>query len=809
MKSKIGNQVDNSDSHSATSDSIYLNTGESAHVERENDISRVITGEESEVKSREDKYCIDNEPTEEDVFQVSVDRDENNTMNMTNVDRRNLHAPEYIFRPARDVETNLGRTETASNEQTNRKRRQTEIENVECSVRNNRSSINSSSSGDIVQNSLEPLVEKELFRRLTHTIHHRLVIGSPGQIKLVGLIASARILVTLFETNRLNIPDYEEVEHKIPPLDCHVSDWQPPDHDINDNIDTSINGFHDIDELPRITPLKRRMVYTVTPLNYDGNRVGGGYRGGGSDPLSRLISRWRNLTAADLEDFSYISRRGYDLKYNSYYVLYGKPSRLGGKWKEFFSARMKTSAFRRKRKVLVNSSHISMLVKLHTIHIQKNGEDLPIGMVIFEDHTDFLHSNSSRCFYGCSRSVNRNDSTGTSGTTMENSIVRDLNLYDENVANSVGDVVENFSFCHRFNSFLREKPGCPNFRCVNSVYDSLHLPSGATPQENTTENSSSRADHIKKYYAYLRPNPTFHFPRNDNQNTHNIVNSSNLNISHMVYGQNNLNFGNTGSVSSSSSSDNSSSSTSSYNDLNPKPGNHNLYFNACRYDHALYSNSNPNNLNSNHQYSNILGSDSSTPRIGNSNYSSTIFEAIFNPFCHYLDLQCPWQSIMHPLYINSIIEAQVLRGGSGNAFVPTEANKDTRLESSYANNSAELLLLLNFRNLTPKLKSELLHILSCARFINHDLLSLILKLSLNILRNSRNNENINSVFEGTDLSSPPARSNIDLDVLAGQDVTTHNTVLPKGPNSAPYGSSNRFQVHSQHENSCKSHKLHT
>ncbi|KAK6588011.1 hypothetical protein RS030_7933 [Cryptosporidium xiaoi] len=804
MKLKIGNQVDNSDSHSVTSDSIYLNTGESAHVEEENDILRVITSEESEVESREDKYFIDNEPTEDDVFQLSVDRDENNTMNTTNVDRRNLHAPEYIFRHARDVETNLGRTETASNEQTNRKRRQTEIENVECSVRNNRSSINSNSSGDIVQNSLEPLVEKELFRRLTHTIHHRLVIGSPGQIKLVGLIASARILVTLFETNRLNIPDYEEVEHKIPPLDCHVSDWQPPDHDINGNIDTLINGFRDIDGLPRITPLKRRMVYTVTPLNYDGNRVGGGYRGGGSDPLSRLISRWRNLTAVDLEDFSYISRRGYDLKYNSYYVLYGKPSSLGGKWKEFFSARMKTSAFRRKRKVLVNSSHISMLVKLHTIHIQKNGDDLPIGMVIFEDHTDFLHSNSPKCFYGRSRSVNKNDSTGTSGTTMENSIVRDLNLYDENVANSVGDVVENFSFCHRFNSFLREKPGCPNVRYVNSVYDSSHLPSGATPQENTTENSLARADHIKKYSGYLRPNPTLHFPRNDNQNTHNIVNPSNLNISHMVYGQNNLNFGNTGSVSSSSSSDNSSSSTSSYHDLNPNPGNHNLYFNACRYDHALYSNSNPNNLNSN-----ILVSDNSTPRIGNPNYSSTIFDAIFNPFCHYLDLQSPWQSIMHPLYINSIIEAQVLCGGSGNAFVPTEANKDTRLESSYANNPAELLLLLNFRNLTPKLKSELLHILSCARFINHDLLSLILKLSLNILCNNRNNENTNFVLEGTDLSSPPARSNIDLDVLSGQDVTAYNAVLPKGPNPAPYGSSNCVQVNLQHENFCKSYKWHT
>ncbi|OII76138.1 hypothetical protein cand_007270 [Cryptosporidium andersoni] len=236
-------------------------------------------------------------------------------------------------------------------------------------------------------------IPRPFFQRLTDSIYRRLIIGSSNQIKLVGLISAARLLVRLYEENTTELPKDESIQHNIPLLSCHVGDWQPLDSDrvvvSTSSLSKEIFGCQKTSHTP---PLINRMrtIYIVTPLNYDGNKVGGGYRGGGSDPLSRLVTKWRNLSTADIQDFAYITDNGFDLKYNGFYILYAKSSHPGAVWRQFYSARMRTNAFNSRHQVLINSTHSSRLIKLHTIHLQKDGLDLPIGMALFEDHTEAL-----------------------------------------------------------------------------------------------------------------------------------------------------------------------------------------------------------------------------------------------------------------------------------------------------------------------------------------------------------------------------------------------------------------------------------
>ncbi|CAD98663.1 hypothetical protein [Cryptosporidium parvum Iowa II] len=244
--------------------------------------------------------------------------------------------------------------------------------------------------------------ERPFFQRLTDSIYRRLIIGSSNQIKLVGLISAARLLVHLYESNTLEIPQNEEVQYRIPLLNCHVGDWQPVDSDrvvfSKSSISKDLLGCS---KAPHAPPLvnRTRNIYIVTPLNYDGNKVGGGYRGGGSDPLSRLVMKWRNLSVSDIQDFTYITENGFDLKYNGFYILYAKSNKPDSQWKQFYSARMRTNAFNSRHQILINSTHLSKLIKLHTVHLQKDGSDLPIGMALFEDHTESLATEDIRKDY--------------------------------------------------------------------------------------------------------------------------------------------------------------------------------------------------------------------------------------------------------------------------------------------------------------------------------------------------------------------------------------------------------------------------
>ncbi|KAJ1605706.1 hypothetical protein OIY81_245 [Cryptosporidium canis] len=271
-----------------------------------------------------------------------------------------------------------------------------------------------------VQNNI--FTERPFFQRLTDTIYRRLIIGSSNQIKLVGLISAARLLVHLYESNTLEIPQNEEVQYKIPLLKCHVGDWQPMDSDkvvlANSNISKDIL---ECSKTPHAPPLvnRTRNIYIVTPLNYDGNKVGGGYRGGGSDPLSRLVMKWRNLSVSDVQDFTYITENGFDLKYNGFYILYAKSNKPNSQWKQFYSARMRTNTFNSRHKILINSTHLSKLIKLHTVHLQKDGTDLPIGMALFEDHTESLATEDIR-----------RDQTTSSAADLNNA-----NSYDNRLSN--------------------------------------------------------------------------------------------------------------------------------------------------------------------------------------------------------------------------------------------------------------------------------------------------------------------------------------------------------------------------------------
>lgn len=244
--------------------------------------------------------------------------------------------------------------------------------------------------------------ERPFFQRLTDSIYRRLIIGSSNQIKLVGLISAARLLVHLYECNTLEVPQNEQVKYHIPLLNCHVGDWQPVDSDkvvlASSNLSKDILGCS---KAPHAPPLvnRTRNIYIVTPLNYDGNKVGGGYRGGGSDPLSRLVMKWRNLSVSDIQDFTYITENGFDLKYNGFYILFAKSNKPGSQWKQFYSARMRTNAFNSRHQILINSTHLSKLIKLHTVHLQKDGTDLPIGMALFEDHTESLTTEEIRKDY--------------------------------------------------------------------------------------------------------------------------------------------------------------------------------------------------------------------------------------------------------------------------------------------------------------------------------------------------------------------------------------------------------------------------
>lgn len=241
--------------------------------------------------------------------------------------------------------------------------------------------------------------ERPFFHRLTESVYRRLIIGSSNQIKLVGLISAARLLVHLYETNALEIPKSENVQYNIPLLSCHVGDWQPMDSErmiiSSSNLPREILGHTKTSHTPPLIN-RTRNIYIVTPLNYDGNKVGGGYRGGGSDPLSRLVMKWRNLSMSDVQDFSYVTENGFDLKYNGFYILYAKSNKPGSQWKQFYSARMRTSAFNNRHQILINSTHSSKLIKLHTVHLQKDGIDLPIGMALFEDHTESLSAEDFR-----------------------------------------------------------------------------------------------------------------------------------------------------------------------------------------------------------------------------------------------------------------------------------------------------------------------------------------------------------------------------------------------------------------------------
>ncbi|KAF7457757.1 hypothetical protein HWI79_1636 [Cryptosporidium felis] len=258
--------------------------------------------------------------------------------------------------------------------------------------------------------------ERPFFQRLTDSIYRRLIIGSSNQIKLVGLISAARLLVHLYESNTLEIPQNEQVQHKIPLLNCHVGDWQPVDTDrvvlSRSNISKDLLGCS---KAPHAPPLvnRTRNIYVVTPLNYDGNKVGGGYRGGGSDPLSRLVMKWRNLSVSDIQDFTYVTENGFDLKYNGFYILYAKSNKPDSQWKQFYSARMRTNAFNSRHQILINSTHSSKLIKLHTVHLQKDGSDLPIGMALFEDHTESLTTEDFRKEYSFQSSSNEVMNTGT------------------------------------------------------------------------------------------------------------------------------------------------------------------------------------------------------------------------------------------------------------------------------------------------------------------------------------------------------------------------------------------------------------
>ncbi|KAK9171940.1 Uncharacterized protein cmbei_6001160 [Cryptosporidium meleagridis] len=241
--------------------------------------------------------------------------------------------------------------------------------------------------------------ERPFFQRLTDSIYRRLIIGSSNQIKLVGLISAARLLVHLYESNTLEIPQNEDVQYRIPLLNCHVGDWQPVDSDKVVFSKSSISkDLLSCSKAPHAPPLvnRTRNIYIVTPLNYDGNKVGGGYRGGGSDPLSRLVMKWRNLSVSDIQDFTYITENGFDLKYNGFYILYAKSNKPDSQWKQFYSARMRTNAFNSRHQILINSTHLSKLIKLHTVHLQKDGSDLPIGMALFEDHTESLTTEDIR-----------------------------------------------------------------------------------------------------------------------------------------------------------------------------------------------------------------------------------------------------------------------------------------------------------------------------------------------------------------------------------------------------------------------------
>ncbi|KAH8584438.1 uncharacterized protein ELE39_002532 [Cryptosporidium sp. chipmunk genotype I] len=244
--------------------------------------------------------------------------------------------------------------------------------------------------------------ERPFFQRLTDSIYRRLIIGSSNQIKLVGLISAARLLVHLYESNTLEIPQNEKVQYRIPLLNCHVGDWQPVDSDkvvlSKSSISRDLLGCSKTPHAPPIVN-RTRNIYIVTPLNYDGNKVGGGYRGGGSDPLSRLVMKWRNLSVSDIQDFTYITENGFDLKYNGFYILYAKSNKPDSQWKQFYSARMRTNAFNSRHQILINSTHLSKLIKLHTVHLQKDGSDLPIGMALFEDHTESLATEDIRKDY--------------------------------------------------------------------------------------------------------------------------------------------------------------------------------------------------------------------------------------------------------------------------------------------------------------------------------------------------------------------------------------------------------------------------
>ncbi|OII73012.1 uncharacterized protein cubi_02243 [Cryptosporidium ubiquitum] len=309
--------------------------------------------------------------------------------------------------------------------------------------------------------------ERPFFQRLTDSIYRRLIIGSSNQIKLVGLISAARLLVHLYESNTLEIPQNEEVQYRIPLLNCHVGDWQPVDSDkvvlSKSSISKDILGCS---KAPHAPPLvnRTRNIYIVTPLNYDGNKVGGGYRGGGSDPLSRLVMKWRNLSVSDIQDFTYITENGFDLKYNGFYILYAKSNKPDSQWKQFYSARMRTNAFNSRHQILINSTHFSKLIKLHTVHLQKDGTDLPIGMALFEDHTESLTTEDIRKDYSFQSSMN--DLNNISNSSNEHKYPKGIEKNSKTTPETKNDInhLLETSKDTEFKKFFQAYPGLISYQ---------------------------------------------------------------------------------------------------------------------------------------------------------------------------------------------------------------------------------------------------------------------------------------------------------------------------------------------------------
>lgn len=341
-------------------------------------------------------------------------------------------------------------------------------------------------SNETVSTQSQIFTERPFFQRLTDSIYRRLIIGSSNQIKLVGLISAARLLVHLYESNTLEIPQNEGVQYRIPLLNCHVGDWQPVDSDKVVLSKSSISkDILECSKAPHAPPLvnRTRNIYIVTPLNYDGNKVGGGYRGGGSDPLSRLVMKWRNLSSSDIRDFTYITENGFDLKYNGFYILYAKSNKPDSQWKQFYSARMRTNAFNSRHQILINSTHFSKLIKLHTVHLQKDGTDLPIGMALFEDHTESLTTEDIRKDYSFHSSINSLNNIGNSSNEHKYSKGIERNL--KSSPSSKSDITYTIepSKNREFKKLAQAYPGL--FSCENRALKQVNKD---TPIVSGTEN---------------------------------------------------------------------------------------------------------------------------------------------------------------------------------------------------------------------------------------------------------------------------------------------------------------------------------